>query len=135
MDQSKKDLSKGDLFKEYIFFLKLTEQGLWSFRLEEEVKKTLKKGRISFGGDNHAFISVMAFSNMLTKTVPIHFKIKLRQQERQWKINVPSTFAYTEQQIEKAATNKSLKQKYRSNIIEEIEKMDKTIRVHPKWFF
>jgi len=100
-----------------------------------EAKKTLNNGRISFRGDNHASISVMIYSNMLTKSVPIHFTVNFNKQEGQWKINVPSTFAYTEKQIERAAMSESSKKKYRFSLIEEVEKMDVAIRISPDWFF
>jgi len=135
MNKAKEEVSKADEFKEHVFFLKLVEQGLWSLRLEAEAKKTLNNGRISFRGDNHASISVMTYSNMLTKSVPIHFTVNFNKQEGQWKINVPSTFAYTEKQIERAAMSESSKKKYRFSLIEEVEKMDVAIRISPDWFF
>jgi len=119
----------------YLFFMKLVEQGLWTFTLEEEIKAAMKIGAVHFTGENRAFVSVVASSNILSESTIIPFRVKLNKEEGIWKVNVPSTFAYTSNQIEEAAPNSELKKKYRFQVVEEVEQLESVNAVDVEWFY
>lgn len=127
-------LSPEEELKSYTFFLKLVEQGLWTFALDEKIKEGMKGGNVRFQGENRATINLVAASNILSETTFIPFGVKLNKEEGIWKINIPSTFAYTSNQIDRAARNEELKKKYRFKVAEEIEQLESVNAVGVEWF-
>ncbi|OJJ21180.1 hypothetical protein BKI52_11475 [marine bacterium AO1-C] len=84
------------LLSDFGEFSKLLGVGLW--RNSSKIKN-IKIVIVNVTGKNVALARVSLPSNILGRPSRINFLVKLRRENGQWKINLPSTFSYTSDQI------------------------------------
>lgn len=112
--------SDQDLLKEFGFYSKLLDLGLWS--IDERLKKVvIRHKNISKG--NQAEVDLNLASNILLKPYTMSFPILLNKEEGQWKINLLSSFTYTERQVQLVnPRSKQAKKEYREHVRKRLKK-------------
>lgn len=109
--------------EDYMFMLKLVEQGLWTIATDTELAPSLPIQDITFVGEDKAVLRVSKYSNILKEPNNIPFDVVFHKEGGAWKINVPSTFHYTNLQIQLATqpgTGTMNKQAYKKMVIDEV---------------
>ncbi|KAA3641091.1 MAG: hypothetical protein DWQ02_01090 [Bacteroidetes bacterium] len=125
-NRSNKLESKEDIIRDFGFFLKILDVGLWS--IDEKISQS-KISNIKMKNKVHAQIHLT--SNILSPPKEIMFYIEFNKEEDKWKVNLPSTFSYTKNQISRAIINNNqVDKKYREKILRDLKQIDKGIQVH-----
>ncbi len=111
--------------QDYMFVLKLVEQGLWTVSTDNDLAPSLPIQDITFVGKNKALLRVSRYSNILKDPNKIPFDAVFHREGGAWKINVPSTFYYTNLQIQLATqpgTGTMSKEGYKKMVIDEVNR-------------
>jgi hypothetical protein len=72
-------------------------------------------------------------SNNLDRQQTIYFQTIFNKEGEDWKINIPSTFSYTEKQIEQGVHGSNRNKQYRKMVRDEILKLDSLKTVATEW--
>lgn len=97
-DKAKSD---EDLLKGFSLFSKLLGVGLWT--TSDKIKQ-LDVRSVVLEGKNIALARLSLNSNILETETPISFNVTMNKEGGQWKLNLPSTYAYTRNQILKVGS-------------------------------
>lgn len=109
--------------KDYAFFLKLLEQGLWNAGFDD-FDQSVAISDVLFFSPDRAKININAGSNMLSRKETISFVVLANRENGAWKINVPSTFDFTQKQINIGVQGTQRSVKYRQMVREEVAELD-----------
>lgn len=111
--------------QDYMYILKLVEQGLWTVSIDNTLAPSLTIQDITFVGKDKAVLRVSKYSNILKEPNIIPFDVAFHKEGGAWKINVPSTFHYTNLQVQLATqpgTGTMNKQAYKKMVIDEVNR-------------
>ncbi len=123
--QSNKLENKEDIIRDFGFFLKLLDVGLWS--IDEKISQS-KISNIKMKNNNKVHAQIQT-SNILLP--PPMFYIEFNKEKGKWKVNLPSTFSYTKNQISRANINdRQVDKKYKDKILKDLNQINKGIQVH-----
>lgn len=127
---------KTDL-KDYAFFLKLLSQGLWrvDFEKDQKVMDNAEFGEVTFSKPTEAKIKVKMLSDQLSRSEVIPFDIVLHQENGTWKINLLSTYGYTDIQIARGISGMNRNKEYRKMVLDELRETDDKIEIGPQWAY
>ena len=127
---------KTDL-KDYVFFLKLLNQGLWRVDFEKDTKvmEHAELGEVIFFSPTAASIRVKMPSDQLVRREVIPFDVVLHLEKGAWKINLPSSYEYTDSQIARGISSMNRNKEYRKMVLEELKKTDEKVLVGPEWAY
>lgn len=110
--------------KTFSFFSKLLGMGLWT--MSDKVKKyTSTSARLA--RKNTATVVLSLPSNILERISSISFKVHFKYEKGQWKIDLPSTFSYTENQIAKVGRYGNGPSLFRQKVREDLKDIDAKI--------
>lgn len=129
-----KGKQKTDL-KDYAFFLKLLGNGLWrlDFEKDKKVMDNAELGEVTFTKPTEAHVAMKMLSDQLSRSEVIPFTVVLHQENGKWKINLPSTYAYTDNQIARGVSGMNKQKEYRKMVLNELREMDQKITIGPEW--
>jgi len=120
-------------FNTFIFFSKLINVGLWS--IDDHIK-TAKISDIRLTGKNEAKGTVELSSNILDNNKTMRFDVDFNFENDAWKINLPTTFKYTEHQIMNVGRNfQEGRKQYRQMIRTGLNDLDKKRDVNKLFFY
>ncbi len=124
MKEGKEDMKDEDILEELGFFLQLLDLGLWSIGLDgkDHVKNTNIKG-ISFSSPTEATLELSAASNLLVRSENIRYKAKMNKEDGEWKLDILSTFDFSNQQYYSTVRSGTLatkKTQLRATIVDEL---------------
>ena len=120
-------------FNTFIFFSKLINSGLWS--IDDHVKKA-RISNIRLVGNNQASGTVSLNSNILDSQKNMRFDVDFNFENDNWKINLPTTFKYTENQIMNVGRNfQEGRKQYRQMIRTGLNDLDKQRDVNKLFFY
>ncbi len=118
--------------KNYLFFLKLLEKGFLT--LSNDHIKQVEVTDVSIPQKDVARLSLKLPSNMLKIQKPIHFSVEMRKEGHRWKMNLPSTYSYTEHQISGPMShNTAMNHEWRKMVRANMAKMDNKKAVAAVW--
>lgn len=83
--------------KDYMFFLQLMERGLLTFN--SDVLSNMQVVSATIPSANKARVIVKGKSNMLKSPKDITFPVMMSKENGKWKVNLPSSYSYSESQI------------------------------------
>lgn len=126
-----------EAIKEYAFFLKLLEQGLWNFMDESKISSRMSIENVHFSSPQKAHIRVKALSNLITPQKTVDFVVNMIQEGGKWKVNVISTYSYSFNQLTTfGRITEDTKKEYRRKLIQELtnEKgQENSMVIGPEW--
>jgi hypothetical protein len=110
--------------KTFSFFSKLLGMGLWT--MSDKIKKyTATSARLA--RKNTATVILSLPSNILERISSISFKVHFTYEKGKWKIDLPSTFSYTENQIAKVGTYGNGPSLFRQKVREDLKEINAMI--------
>lgn len=110
--------------KIFSLFSKMLGMGLWS--MSDKIKQ-YRASSTTLIRKNTASIRLSLNSNILERTSVIPFKVLFKYEDGQWKINIPSTFSYTENQVAKVGSYGSGPGMFRQKVRQELKEIDPKI--------
>ena len=131
--KKQKAANEKEELKDYGFYLKLLEMGLWILDFDKKVIGNVHTNGISFQSPTAATIQVAAPSNMLNLPRKIEFRVKMNKENGTWKLNVPSTYDYTTYQIQGGVKGANYRQAYRKIVREEIKNLEQSVQLASEW--
>ena len=117
------------LLKDFGFFSKLIGLGLWSINSKI---KNIRVNMVNVSGKNQASANISLYSNILKTSERISFWVKLKKENGQWKVNLPSTFSYTNKQIDMVGEYNSGPREYREMIRNSLTKFNPNTKFAPE---
>ncbi|HAS46833.1 MAG TPA: hypothetical protein DCS93_40485 [Microscillaceae bacterium] len=121
--RDKKDESNAKLLRNFGFFSKLIGGvGLWS--INDKIKD-INVMSVTLTGINKASARLSLYSNILQTRSKIYFSVDLNKENGQWKVNLPSTFSYTSNQVFKVGRFTEGPRLYRERVRTDLKKLDK----------
>lgn len=124
------DFTSKETKKDYLFFLKLLEKGFLS--LDNKVLQNLQITDVTIPQKDKAELRLRASSNLLQRTTNVNFTVKMTKENNQWKLNLPSTYHYTENQIR--YVNGGSKQ-WREMVRNNVSSVGDDVLIGNEWFF
>lgn len=132
-EKEKREKTGDKDFNTFIFFSKLINVGLWS--IDEHVK-TAKISNIRLTGNKEARGTVSLNSNILDSKKNMRFDVDFNFENDAWRINLPTTFKYTEHQIMNVGRNfQEGRKQYRQMIRTGLNDLDKQRDVNKLFFY
>lgn len=111
--------------KDYAFFLKLLDEGLWTLDFETKIAAVTAIVEVKFSSPQTAKLVLRAPSNKLERKEDISFNATCHKENGKWRVNVPSTMSYSTYQIRKGMPfGPDQNKKYRQMVIDEVNKME-----------
>lgn len=135
LDGGKKSGNTKSDMKDYAFFLKLLNLGLWRLDFEKSNKfaANARLGETWCSGPATAKIVVNMDADQLNMPESIPFEVVLHKEKGNWKINLLSTYSYTTYQLRRGLPNMSRGKEYRKMVRDEIQKVDADMVIGPEW--
>ncbi len=121
--------------KDYLFFLKLLERGFLT--ISDDLKKNARITDVSIPEKGRAVVNIQANSNMLTQKQKVNFQIEMTKENNQWKLNLPSAYAYSENQIRATSlyNRGNANKKWREMVIENVSSVGDDVYVGNEWMY
>jgi hypothetical protein len=120
--------------KDYGFYLKLLDLGLWLIDFNKAVLGKTTINKVSFSSSDKANIFLSAPSNSLTRSTKIHFQVEMNKENGAWKVNIPSSLSYTQKQINIGISYRGGKE-YREMVVDEIKQLESSTEVAQEWIY
>ena len=115
--------SDAKLLRNFGFYSKLIGGvGLWS--INDKIKD-INVISVSLTGINKVVARLSLYSNILQTSTKIYFSVDLNKENGQWKVNLPSTFSYTSNQVFKVGRYTEGPRLYRERVRTDLKKLDK----------
>ncbi|OJJ21179.1 hypothetical protein BKI52_11470 [marine bacterium AO1-C] len=112
------------LLRNFGFYSKLIGGvGLWT--INKDKFKDINVMSVTLTGINKAEARVLLTSNILQESTNIYFSVDFNKENGQWKINLPSTFSYTSNQVAKVGRFTEGPRIYRKRVRSDLKKLDK----------
>jgi len=118
-----------DLLRGFSQLAKKAAVGLWSS--EANLKSLLIKN-VRLVARNKVKVNVVLNANLVAQTRPINFDLEMRRVEGEWKLNLLSTFAYTQKQI---VLLNGRAQMYRKSIREDLKRLSFDVTFAPELIY
>lgn len=134
MEKSAEGKSAEEKLSSYVFFLRLLERGFLS--LGNENMKNIKVKGVDLPAKDLAIINVSARSNILQRPKDVVFRVALRKEDGRWKVNIPSSFSFTERQISGDFVIESGgKKQWRDLVLTRFAELGQDIALDDAWFY
>lgn len=120
--------------KDYIFFLKLLEKGYLS--LNNQHIKEAEVVNINIPDENTASLTIKSMSNFLKQPKKVSYLVEMSKQDGKWKINLPSTYSYTESQLLSMQYNDNVQNvsgQWREMVRANIKEIEAETVISPFW--
>ncbi len=114
-----------ELLKEFGFYTKLLNVGLWS--IDDHIKSP-RFSSVEMKSRTQASVLVKLISNILQTRESIGFYVILNKEGGKWKVNLPSTFGYTKFQVMKVG-NYDGDKTYRKMVRDQLEQLNPELEV------
>lgn len=128
--QTSTNFASPETKKDYLFFLKLLEKGFLT--LDTKKLGEMNVTDVSIPQKDQAQLRLRATSNLLQRPTNVSFTVKMTKEDGHWKINMPSTYSYTENQIR--YVNGGAKQ-WREMVRNNVSSVGEDVLIENAWFF
>ena len=115
-------MSRDERVRDLGFLLKLTNQGLWLLDFGSNALDNVRIEDVFLTGPRSATVAARSPSNILQPRSTIDFVFDMYYENGRWCVNVPSTFAYTQQQIMQA-TDSGRDRGYRKQLKSDLQEL------------
>lgn len=118
----------------YMFFLKLLDKGFLSLE-NKQIKEAVIKD-VQMSDENTAKVTLSAMSNLLKKPKLTGFVITMKKEKGRWKVNIPSGYSYTENQLRNMMLFDNVgnvDQEWRQMVRSNVKEIDPTVKIPTFW--